>query len=91
MLTALKAYMLNSSAWNWRGKAGFFWGSLCFLCVIWTYFRLPEPKGRTYGELDVLFERGISARKFKSTHVDIFQSQNEKETALEEVEIKIYT
>ncbi|KAJ5612905.1 sugar transporter [Penicillium lagena] len=65
-------YMLNQTAWNWKAKAGFFWAGTSFLCLIWTYFRLPEPKGRTYGELDVLFENGISARKFKSTVVDPF-------------------
>ena len=27
-------------------------------------------KGRTYEELDLLFQRKISARKFSSTHVD---------------------
>jgi SP family general alpha glucoside:H+ symporter-like MFS transporter len=64
--------MLNPTAWNWGAKAGFFWAGTCFLCFIWSYFRLPEPKGRTYGELDILFERKISARKFKSTIVDPF-------------------
>ncbi|KAF4634630.1 hypothetical protein G7Y89_g3487 [Cudoniella acicularis] len=62
-------YMLNPTAWNWKGKAGFFWAGMCFLCFTWTYFRLPEPRGRTYGELDILFERDISARKFKGTDV----------------------
>ena len=71
-------YMLNPTAWNWRGKAGFFWGSLCFLCVVWAFFRLPEPKGRTYGELDVLFEKGISARKFSETKVDVFTEEEGK-------------
>jgi SP family general alpha glucoside:H+ symporter-like MFS transporter len=28
-------YMLNPSAWHWRGKAGFFWAGLCFLCLVW--------------------------------------------------------
>ncbi|KAK5017719.1 hypothetical protein LTR39_001384 [Cryomyces antarcticus] len=64
--------MLNPTAWDWGPKAAFFWVGVCFLCLIWTYFRLPEPKGRSYGELDVLFERKISARRFKSTVVDPF-------------------
>ncbi|KAH7126459.1 general substrate transporter [Dactylonectria estremocensis] len=62
--------MLNPSAWNWGAKAGFFWAGTCFCCAIWTYFRLPEPKGRTYAEIDIMFEEGISARKFKSTVVE---------------------
>ncbi|RFU24014.1 hypothetical protein B7463_g12326, partial [Scytalidium lignicola] len=70
--------MLNPLAWNWSAKAGFFWAGLCAICWTWTYFRLPEPKGRTYGELDVLFERHISARKFASTVVDQFSGHTLK-------------
>ncbi|KAJ4147179.1 hypothetical protein LMH87_001720 [Akanthomyces muscarius] len=62
--------MLNPSAFNWGAKSGFFFAGTCGLCIIWTYFRLPEPKGRTFGELDVLFERRISARKFAAAVVD---------------------
>jgi SP family general alpha glucoside:H+ symporter-like MFS transporter len=48
------------------------------LCIIYTYFRLPEPNGRTFAELDVLFERGISARKFATTEVDVFHETVEE-------------
>ncbi|KAL5364469.1 general substrate transporter [Aspergillus floccosus] len=65
-------YMLNVDAWNWRGKSGFFWGGVAFVCWMWAFFRVPEPKGRTYLEMDALFERGISARKFASTDVELF-------------------
>ncbi|KAE8373562.1 general substrate transporter [Aspergillus bertholletiae] len=68
----LTPYMLNPEAWDWGNYAGFFWGGICFLCVIYTYFRVPEPNGRSFAELDLLFERGVSARKFASTQVDVF-------------------
>ncbi|KAG0652955.1 Maltose transport MAL61 [Hyphodiscus hymeniophilus] len=68
-------YMLNPTAWNWKGKSGFFWAGACALCLTWTYFRLPEPKGRTYGEMDILFERKISARDFGKTDVSPFQTE----------------
>lgn len=64
------------SGWGWGAKSAFFWAGMCFLMVIWIFFRLPEPKGRTYGELDILFERGINARKFKTTDVDIFRGDH---------------
>lgn len=67
--------MLNPSAWDWKGKVGFFWAGMCFLCLSWAYFRLPEAKGRSFGEIDALFERGVSARKFKSTAVDLFEQE----------------
>ncbi|TGO18775.1 hypothetical protein BPAE_0365g00070 [Botrytis paeoniae] len=70
--SVITPYMLNPGAWNWKNYAGFFWGGICFLCIIYTYFRLPEPQGRSFAELDLLFERGISARKFATTKVDVF-------------------
>lgn len=69
----LSPYMLNPGAWNWSNFTGFFWGGICFLCIIWTYFRLPEPMGRSFAELDLLFEKKVSARKFASTEVDVFE------------------
>jgi SP family general alpha glucoside:H+ symporter-like MFS transporter len=66
--------MINPTYWNWKGKAGFFWAGLCFICFVWSYFRLPEPRGRTYAELDILFEQKVSARKFGSTALDIFDN-----------------
>ena len=68
----LTPYMLNPGAWNWQNFAGFFWGGICFLCIIYSYFRVPEPKGRSFAELDLLFEQRVSARKFAKTQVDVF-------------------
>lgn len=54
-------------------------GGICFCCIVYTYFRIPEPRGRTFAELDVLFEKKIPARKFASTKVDVFhESIDEK-------------
>lgn len=67
--------MLNPDYWNWRNYAGFFWAGICFCCVVYTYFCLPEPAGRTFAQMDVLFERKISARKFAKTEVDVFEEK----------------
>ncbi|KPI42725.1 General alpha-glucoside permease [Cyphellophora attinorum] len=72
-------YMLNPDYWNWSGKAGFFWGGLGSVYLVWAYFRLPEPKGRTYEEIDVLFEQKVSARKFSTTKLDLFRVDNQTE------------
>lgn len=69
--------MLSPIAWDWGRKTGFFFTGACALCILWTYFRLPEPKGRTYGELNALFEGRVSARKFSSTEVDLFNKGTE--------------
>jgi SP family general alpha glucoside:H+ symporter-like MFS transporter len=71
----LTPYMLNPGNWNWSNYTGFFWGGICFCCIIYTYFRVPEPQGRSFAELDLLFERGVSARKFATTDVDVFNEE----------------
>lgn len=43
---------------------------MCALLWAWGYFRLPEPRGRTYGEMDVLFQAGVPARKFAKADVE---------------------
>ncbi|KKY23823.1 putative mfs alpha-glucoside [Phaeomoniella chlamydospora] len=70
--SVLTPYMLNPGEWNWKNYAGFFWAGSCFCCIIYTYYRVPEPAGRSFAELDLLFERGVSARKFASAKVDVF-------------------
>jgi SP family general alpha glucoside:H+ symporter-like MFS transporter len=61
------------SGWGWGARSGFFWAGSCAMCVLWIYFRLPEPKGRTYAEMDILFKHRVSARKFKDIKLDIFR------------------
>lgn len=34
---------------------------------------MPEPTGRSFAELDMLFEQGVSARKFATAKVDAFE------------------
>ncbi|KAL1962672.1 hypothetical protein VTN77DRAFT_9306 [Rasamsonia byssochlamydoides] len=68
----LEPYFMNPTAWNVSGKTGFFWGCTSLLAFIWAYFRLPEARGRTYEELDILFAKKVSARKFSSAHVDAY-------------------
>ncbi|PKX90575.1 MFS maltose permease MalP [Aspergillus novofumigatus IBT 16806] len=70
-------YMLNVDAWNWRGKSGFFWGSLCTCCLIWAFFRIPEPKGRSYAELDILFERRVRTRKFATAETGLVEGRSD--------------
>lgn len=47
-------------------------GGICFCCIIYTYFRVPEPTGRTFAEMDMLFEQNIPARQFASAKVNAF-------------------
>ncbi|KAJ9156915.1 Maltose permease [Coniochaeta hoffmannii] len=78
VIGVLTPYMINPSAWNWVGKAGFFFGGLGVACAVWTYFRLPETGGRTYEELDILFANKVAARKFAKYEVDAYEAEGDK-------------
>lgn len=69
---------MNPTEWNLKGYTGFIWGTTTFLTFVWAYFRLPESKGRSFNEMDVLFAKKLSARKFAKYEVNAF---DENETA----------
>ncbi|PVH89545.1 maltose permease MAL31 [Cadophora sp. DSE1049] len=70
---ALMPQMMGLNAWNWGAKAGFFWAGIDALFLVWVFFRLPEPKGLTYSELDLLFEHGVGARGFSQSAADLLK------------------
>ncbi|SCO80568.1 probable alpha-glucoside transport protein [Fusarium oxysporum] len=79
----IQPYMMNPSAWNWKGKTGFFWFAFACLSVVWAFFRLPETRGRSYEELDLMFEAKLPTRMFKTYHVDAYD--NSQETRVDKV------
>ena len=63
----LNPYFVNPTQWDLKGYTGFVWGGTCFVTFVWCYFFLPETKGMSFGEIDVLFEKRTPARSFKNT------------------------
>jgi SP family general alpha glucoside:H+ symporter-like MFS transporter len=47
----LNPAIINPTAWGLGGKGGYIWFAIAFATLVWTFFRFPEMKGRTYGEL----------------------------------------
>jgi SP family general alpha glucoside:H+ symporter-like MFS transporter len=65
--------MVNPTEGNLKGKAGFVWGATALICFVWSWFRLPETKDRSFEELDILFARKVPARKFAAYVVDAYE------------------
>lgn len=59
--------MLSNQYAGWQQKIGLFFGGVTFVYLIPCILLYPETKGRTYQELDELFERRIPAWKFAKT------------------------
>lgn len=59
--------MLSNQNAGWGQKIGLFFGGISVVYLIPTFFMFPETKGRTYQELDELFDRNIKAWNFAKT------------------------
>lgn len=62
-------YLTGAGYANLGGKVGYIYGSLTvlFTCLTWMY--VPEMKGRSLEELDILFRDRVSTREFPKTLV----------------------
>lgn len=70
IIGVLQPQFLNPLGLNWRGKTCFFWAGTCLLGLAWTYFRLPEPKGLTYGKPSsscLIFDRVLTSLQLNLT------------------------
>ncbi|KAI0471357.1 sugar transporter [Xylaria cf. heliscus] len=70
-LIFLSSYLLNPTGGNLGGKCGYVWGGTGLFCFVVAYFFLPEMRGRSYREIDILFKRKVPARDWKKTDVDV--------------------
>lgn len=71
----LASQMLNPTGWNLAGKCGYIWGGTALVCWVIAFFFLPELKGRSYRETDILFHRKIPARQFKGTVIHVTENE----------------
>lgn len=71
----LASQMLNPTGWNLAGKCGYIWGGTALICWVIAFFFLPELKGRSYREVDILFHRKIPARQFKGTVIHVTENE----------------
>ncbi|KAL1838746.1 hypothetical protein VTJ49DRAFT_2244 [Mycothermus thermophilus] len=59
-------YFINPDKLGWGPRYGYIWGASNLILAAWTYWFVPETKARSLEQLDELFEKGVSARKFSS-------------------------
>ncbi|SZF02254.1 unnamed protein product [Blumeria hordei] len=79
----IEPYLINPTKWNLKGFTGLFWFGTALIAATWTFFRLPETKGRSFEELDNLFERKVPTRKFASYKIERSTSSGEPELVVQ--------
>ncbi|KAK8931769.1 hypothetical protein H634G_04288 [Metarhizium anisopliae BRIP 53293] len=60
------SYMINPDEGHLRGKVGFIFGGLATIATAWSFFYIPELKGRTFDEIDRMFQAQVPPRKMGS-------------------------
>jgi Sugar (and other) transporter len=63
-------FAVNPDRGNMGGKVGFVYGTLLGLSCIGVWMYYPETKGRTFAEIDRLFEMRVAPRDFQKTRLD---------------------
>ncbi|KAF3317594.1 hypothetical protein TWF173_010362 [Orbilia oligospora] len=59
-------YVYNPDSGNFGGKTSFIFAALCGISFLVTILAVPEMKGRSAEEIDLMFEARLATRKFKS-------------------------
>lgn len=63
--------MISTQNAGWGIRVGYFYAPLSFITLVLTYFTVPETTGRSFQELDELFEARTPSRKFKQTKTTV--------------------
>ncbi|KAI9709509.1 MAG: hypothetical protein M1820_003269 [Bogoriella megaspora] len=56
IIGVITPYMVDSDEGNLGSKVFFVWGSLCCVCVLFSYFLVPETKGLSLEQVDKMLE-----------------------------------
>ena len=57
-----------------NSKVGFIFGALAALCMLFTYFFVPECRGRTLEQVDHMFRERVPLRHFHKHDVSVFET-----------------
>jgi hypothetical protein len=66
-------YAINPDQGDMRGKLAFVFFGFSLASIVYCFFCLPETKGRTFAELDVMFFENTKTRDFKNY---VFENEN---------------
>jgi len=62
VMNVVVPYLVNPDKANLKGKVGFIFGGLSTAATVWSFFYIPELKGRTFDEIDHMFQNKVNPR-----------------------------
>lgn len=70
MFSFVLPYIFNPNEANLQGKTAFIFAGLTLVSWVFLWWYLPETSGRSYAQLDEMFSKRVSVRKFKKFESD---------------------
>ena len=58
-------FVFNPDKGNLRGKTGFTYAASCVIGAAVSWYLVPDMKGRSVAEIDLMFEEKLATREFK--------------------------
>ena len=88
MYVMVTPLLVNPGNANLGGKVAFVFFGPAFPTAIFLYFYFPEMKGRSYLELEEMFQKKVPARKFKKhvCNIDVVEDTKEEKGTIVESE-----
>ena len=56
IIAVITPYMVGEDQGNLGAKVFFVWGALCLVCLVYSYFLIPETKGLSLEQVDRMLE-----------------------------------
>ena len=66
VMNVVVPYLVNPDKANLKGKVGFIFGGLSAMASLWAFVYVPELKGRTFDEIDHMFQNRVKPRHMGS-------------------------
>lgn len=66
VMNVVVPYLVNPDKANLKGKVGFIFGGLSAIATLWSFLYVPELKGRTFDEIDYMFQNKVGPREMGS-------------------------
>lgn len=70
VMNVVVPYLVNPDKANLKGRVGYIFGGLSAIATVWSFFYIPELKGRTFDEIDYMFQHKLNPRVMGSFNFD---------------------
>ncbi|KAI8073028.1 general substrate transporter [Gongronella butleri] len=90
IIAVITPYLVNPDKADLKSKVFFVWGSTCFACFVYAYFLVPETKGLTLEQVDMMLEETTprTSAKWKPHATFADQAHTDDKETVDQLEVE---